>query len=71
MTGFSTLILIFFVLLFANGLVLGNDPAVHLARINMFLPAYALFIVMLPQIILGILVPIIARICVGSELWHP
>jgi hypothetical protein len=34
-------------------------------------PAYAFFPTMLPQIVLGILVPIVARICVGSELWHP
>ena len=34
-------------------------------------PLYAFFLTMLPQVILGILVPIIARISVGSELWHP
>ena len=34
-------------------------------------PAYAFFLTMLPQIILGILVPIVARISTGSELWHP
>jgi uncharacterized membrane protein YeaQ/YmgE (transglycosylase-associated protein family) len=34
-------------------------------------PGYAFFLVMLPQVILGILVPIVARISVGSELWHP
>ncbi len=38
MAVFSTLILVvFFVLLSANGLVLGNDPAVHLSRVSMFL----------------------------------
>jgi hypothetical protein len=34
-------------------------------------PGYALFLVMLPAIILGILVPFIAKITTGSELWHP
>jgi uncharacterized membrane protein YeaQ/YmgE (transglycosylase-associated protein family) len=34
-------------------------------------PAYAFFLVMLPQIILGILVPIVAKISYGSELSHP
>lgn len=34
-------------------------------------PAYAFFLTMLPQIILGILVPIVAKISTGSELWHP
>lgn len=33
-------------------------------------PGFALFTTMLPMIILGILVPIIARISAGSELWH-
>lgn len=34
-------------------------------------PAYAFFLVMLPQVILGILVPIVAKISYGSELSHP
>jgi hypothetical protein len=33
-------------------------------------PGFALFTTMLPMIILGILVPFIARISAGSELWH-
>lgn len=33
-------------------------------------PGFLLFTTMLPMIILGILVPIIARISAGSELWH-
>jgi hypothetical protein len=33
-------------------------------------PWFNLFTTMLPMIILGILVPIIARISAGSELWH-
>jgi hypothetical protein len=33
-------------------------------------PGFALFTTLLPMIILGILVPIIARISAGSELWH-
>jgi hypothetical protein len=33
-------------------------------------PGFALFTTMLPMIILGIIVPIIARISAGSELWH-
>jgi hypothetical protein len=32
---------------------------------------YAFFLAMLPQTILGILVPIVARISAGSELSHP
>ena len=32
---------------------------------------YAVFTTMLPMVILGIIVPFIARICAGSELWHP
>ena len=31
---------------------------------------FALFTIMLPMIILGVIVPIIARISAGSELWH-
>ncbi|MCJ7560690.1 hypothetical protein MUO79_08780 [Candidatus Bathyarchaeota archaeon] len=34
-------------------------------------PGFALFTTMLPMIILGIIVPIIAKISTGSELWHP
>ena len=34
-------------------------------------PGFALFTVMLPLIILGIIVPIISRITAGGELWHP
>ena len=34
-------------------------------------PANAFFLLMLPQIILGILVPIIAKISYGSEISHP
>jgi len=34
-------------------------------------PLYAFFLVMLPNIIMGILVPIVARISAGSELSHP
>jgi len=34
-------------------------------------PGFALFTVMLPMIILGIVVPIISRITAGGELWHP
>jgi len=34
-------------------------------------PLYSFFLTLFPQVILGILVPIIARISVGSELWHP
>ena len=34
-------------------------------------PGFALFTALLPMIILGILVPFIARISAGSELWHP
>jgi hypothetical protein len=34
-------------------------------------PGFALFTTMLPLIILGIIVPIIAKISTGSELWHP
>lgn len=33
-------------------------------------PGFLLFTTMLPMIILGIIVPIIARISAGSELWH-
>ena len=33
-------------------------------------PLFALFATMLPMIILGILVPIVARISAGGELWH-
>jgi hypothetical protein len=33
-------------------------------------PGFALFTTMLPMIILGIIVPFIARISAGSELWH-
>ena len=32
---------------------------------------YSFFLTMLPQVILGILVPIVAKISTGSELWHP
>lgn len=32
---------------------------------------FALFTTMLPMIILGIIVPIIAKITAGGELWHP
>jgi magnesium-transporting ATPase (P-type) len=31
---------------------------------------FTLFTTMLPMVILGILVPIVARISAGSELWH-
>ena len=34
-------------------------------------PGFALFTTMLPMIILGIIVPIIAKITAGGELWHP
>jgi hypothetical protein len=34
-------------------------------------PGFALFTVMLPLILLGIIVPIISRITAGGELWHP
>ena len=34
-------------------------------------PGFALFTTMLPLILLGIIVPIIAKISTGSELWHP
>jgi hypothetical protein len=34
-------------------------------------PAYAFFLTMLPQVILGILVPIVAKIAYGSEISHP
>jgi hypothetical protein len=34
-------------------------------------PGFALFTAMLPMIILGIIVPIIAKITAGGELWHP
>jgi hypothetical protein len=34
-------------------------------------PGFALFTTMLPLIILGIIVPIIAKITAGGELWHP
>ena len=34
-------------------------------------PGFALFTVMLPMIILGIIVPVISRITAGGELWHP
>jgi hypothetical protein len=33
-------------------------------------PGFLLFTTMLPMIILGIIVPLIARISAGSELWH-
>jgi hypothetical protein len=33
-------------------------------------PMFTLFTTMLPMVILGILVPFIARISAGSELWH-
>ncbi len=33
-------------------------------------PGFAAFTALLPMIILGILVPLIARISAGSELWH-
>jgi hypothetical protein len=33
-------------------------------------PWFTLFTVLLPMVILGILVPLIARISAGSELWH-
>jgi hypothetical protein len=32
---------------------------------------FALFTTMLPMIILGIIVPIVAKITAGGELWHP
>jgi hypothetical protein len=32
---------------------------------------FALFTVMLPMIILGIIIPVISRITAGGELWHP
>ena len=32
---------------------------------------FALFTVMLPMILLGIIIPIISRITAGGELWHP
>ena len=34
-------------------------------------PGFALFTVMLPMIVIGIIVPIISRITAGGELWHP
>jgi hypothetical protein len=34
-------------------------------------PGFALFTTMLPLIILGIIVPVIAKITAGGELWHP
>jgi hypothetical protein len=34
-------------------------------------PGFALFTALLPMIILGIIVPIIAKITAGGELWHP
>ena len=34
-------------------------------------PGFALFTTMLPLILLGIIVPIIAKISTGSDLWHP
>jgi hypothetical protein len=34
-------------------------------------PGFALFTVLLPMIILGVVVPFIARITQGGELWHP
>ena len=34
-------------------------------------PGQALFQVLLPMIILGIIIPIISRITAGGELWHP
>ncbi len=34
-------------------------------------PWFALFTTMLPLVILGIIIPIIAKISTGSELWHP
>ena len=33
-------------------------------------PLFSLFTTLLPMVILGILVPLIARISAGSELWH-
>ena len=34
-------------------------------------PGFALFTTMLPMILLGVIVPIIAKINAGGELWHP
>jgi hypothetical protein len=34
-------------------------------------PGFALFTALLPMIILGIIVPIVAKITAGGELWHP
>ena len=34
-------------------------------------PGFTLFTTMLPMIILGIIVPIVAKITAGGELWHP
>ena len=52
--------------------ILNATVAVEFAR-NMTLadPGYALFITVLPNVILGLIIPLIAKISYGSELSHP